>query len=215
MKRLAIIGSGDLGQLIAYHAINSKKYEFVGFFDDFKTSQTTVGLGKILGKTTEIESIFNRKLFDVLLIGIGYNHINFRKKIFENFVQKIPFAKLIHKSCHVDASAIIGEGAVIFPGSLIDRNVKIGSNVLININVAIAHDSVIGNHCFISPCVNIAGFVKIEECCIIGINTTIIDNIKVGKFIRTGGGAVIIQSIEHQGTYVGAPAKKINNNITT
>jgi sugar O-acyltransferase (sialic acid O-acetyltransferase NeuD family) len=211
MKRLAIIGSCDLGQLIAHHAINSGDFEFIGFFDDYQTSGDVVGLGKVLGKISEIEDLFHHNLFDVLLVGVGYNHMEFRKKIFEQLYNKIPFAKLVHKSCYVDETVILGEGVVLLPGCTLDRNVKIGSSVLLNINVVVAHDSYIGNYCFLAPSVNIAGFVRIDECCIIGINTTVIDNIEIGKFIRTGGGTVVINSILEKGTYVGIPAKKIVN----
>ena len=34
-NRLAIIGSSDLGQLIAYHAKQSCNYDVVGYYDDF------------------------------------------------------------------------------------------------------------------------------------------------------------------------------------
>ena len=34
-KKLAIIGSGDLGQLIAHHASEDSKMEVVGYFNDF------------------------------------------------------------------------------------------------------------------------------------------------------------------------------------
>ena len=36
MKKLAIIGSGDLANQIAKHAMNDNHYQPVGFFDDFE-----------------------------------------------------------------------------------------------------------------------------------------------------------------------------------
>ena len=37
MKKLALIGAGDLGQQIAWHAKQDGHYEVVGFFDDYAT----------------------------------------------------------------------------------------------------------------------------------------------------------------------------------
>jgi acetyltransferase-like isoleucine patch superfamily enzyme len=54
-----------------------------------------------------------------------------------------------------------------------------------------------------------AGFVTIEEQVIIGINATIIDNIKICKKTQIGGGTVVIKDILTHGLYVGNPAKFI------
>jgi sugar O-acyltransferase (sialic acid O-acetyltransferase NeuD family) len=209
MKRIAIIGSGDLAQLIAQHAQQCNLFNVVGFYNDFEPLGKTINNIPIIGKTTDVLSYYQNKMFDGLLIGIGYNHLSFRKKIFDTYYNLIPFEKLLHPSAYIDKSVLIGEGTVIFPGCVLDANVKIGNNVLLNTSVTIAHDSVIQNHTFISPRVAIAGFSNVGECCNIGINTTIIDNINITDNVKTGGGAVVTKPILESGLYVGVPAKKI------
>ena len=54
MKKLAIIGSGDLGRLIAYHAIQDNQFQVVGFFDDYAKTGSSVDNIKILGKILDI-----------------------------------------------------------------------------------------------------------------------------------------------------------------
>ena len=49
MKRLAIIGAGDLGRLIARHAVTDKHYEVAGFFDDTQNKGSLVAVYPILG----------------------------------------------------------------------------------------------------------------------------------------------------------------------
>lgn len=209
MKKLAIIGSGDLGQLIAYHCENDKQAEVVGFFDDFKRKGEIVELHPILGGTKDIETLFLEHKFDELIVAIGYHHFDFRQQVFEDFKGKVPFARLIHSSCYVDDSCELGEGVCLLPGSVLDRNVKIKSNVLLNIDCTIAHDSIINEHSFLSPRVAIAGYVNIGERCNIGINSTIIDNITIANDVQTGGGSVIIRTIKESGVYVGNPIRKI------
>ncbi len=209
MKRVAIIGSGDLGQLIAYHCENDKQAKVVGFFDDFKTKNEIIGTLPVLGGVKDIESVFLASKFDELVIAIGYHYFDFRQQIFEEFKNKIPFAKLIHSSCYIDDSCEIGEGVCLLPGSVLDRNVKIKSNVLINVACTIAHDSEIEEHSFLSPRVAIAGFSFVGKCCNIGINSTIIDNITITDNVQTGGGSVVIKNIEKSGVYVGNPVRKI------
>jgi sugar O-acyltransferase (sialic acid O-acetyltransferase NeuD family) len=210
VKILAIIGSGDLGQLIAYHALQTNKYNKVVFFDDFKKNNEVVGYGTNIGKTNEILEKFNKNEFDELIIGIGYKHMNIRAKLFNEFYNHITFANIIHDTSYIEKNVSLGEGNVILPGCVIDCNSKIGNNVLINTGCIIAHDATVKSHCFLGPGVNVAGFTEINECCIIGIGTTIIDNIKISSNIRTGGGAVVVQNLTEEGVYVGVPAKKLN-----
>ncbi|MCL6294675.1 acetyltransferase [Jejuia spongiicola] len=209
MKKLAIIGSGDLGQQIAYQATTDNQFNVVGFFDDFTEKDSVVSGKKILGKLSEVQNAFSNKIFDEIIIGIGYKHLDFREKIFNTLNKKIPFATFIHSSCFVDASCKIGNGVCVFPGSVLDQKVIIKDNVFINVGSIIAHDSKIENHTFISPSVAIAGFVSIGKRCNIGINSTLIDNISIVDDVQIGGGTVVVKSIEKSGLYVGNPSRFI------
>lgn len=209
MKRIAIIGSGHLGQQIAYHIHQDTVDKVVAYFDEFKEKDTLVDNIPIIGGNNDIEEAYENKLFDEILIAIGYKHLDFKKKIFEQLVNKIPFYSFIHSSVYLDPSAKIGRGTIIYPGCILDQYVEIGDNVLLNIGCVIAHDSKIGNHSFLSPAVSIAGFVKVDELCIIGINSTIIDNINITSHTQIGGATVVIKNLEKSGLYVGNPARFI------
>jgi sugar O-acyltransferase (sialic acid O-acetyltransferase NeuD family) len=209
LKKLAILGSGDLGQLIAHHAEEDGHYSVVGFFDDFMKEGSIIGQVKVIGKLNEVFEKYEAKKFDEIIIGIGYKHIQFRKNIFEKFFEKIPFAKIIHSSSYVDKSCKVSEGCFVLPGCVLDKGVVLNSNVLMNTASVIAHDSIIGAHTFISPSVSIAGFVNIGQCCNIGINSTIIDNVSICDNVQVGGGGVVIKNIVKSGLYVGNPVKYI------
>lgn len=203
-KTLAIIGSGHLGQQIAHYALSDHHYEKVVFFDDF-SNETHVNGFPVLGNVTSIEQEFAKKSFDELIIGIGYKHLSVRKQLFERFSQIIPFGKIIHSSSWVDTTAMVGKGCIIYPCCSIDANVVINDNTVLNIACTVAHDTIVGKHCFLSPRVALAGFIKIEELCILGINSTVIDNISLVSNTQLGGGTVVIKNIMQQGLYVGNP----------
>jgi sugar O-acyltransferase (sialic acid O-acetyltransferase NeuD family) len=207
-KTLAIIGSGHLGQQIAHYAIADNQYEKVVFFDDFSNEPYSNGI-KILGNSDAIEMEFENQSFDEILIGIGYKHLKVRKQLFERFIEKIPFGKIIHSTSWVDKTALIKEGCVIYPCCCIDAQVVVGQNTLLNISCSVAHDTQIGKHSFLSPRVALAGFVAINEMCILGINATVIDNITIVSNTQIGGGAVVIKDIEDSGLYVGNPTRFI------
>jgi len=209
MKRLAIIGSGDLAQQLAYHTQADNQFQVIGFFDDFVPKGEIKNNYPILGKTSEIESSFKKGIFDCILIGIGYNHLDFRKNIFLQLEGKIPFATFIHSSNLIDSSVVIREGSIIYAGCNLDMNVKIGKNTILYNGCVVAHDSKIGAHCIISPAVKIAGFCKIGNSVNLGIGTIISDSISLIEKTKTGAGAVVVKSTLEAGLYIGLPAKLV------
>lgn len=206
MKTLGIIGSGDLGLQMAHFAIADKHYEKVVFIDDYETQSEKNGF-EIIGKSNEVEELYNKGFFDEIIIGIGYKHLRKKKELFEKYSNKIPFGKIIHSSSWIDETSVIEKGCFIYPNCVIDANVIINANTILNLCCTIAHNSIIGSHSFLSPRIAIAGFVEIEEQCFLGINSTIIDNIKIKAETQIGAGSVVIKSIEKSGLYVGNPVK--------
>ena len=142
MKRLGIIGSADLGQLIAYHANSSGNYQVTAFFDDFKKKNDVVGGIQIFGGTNDVRKAFNDGVIDELMIGIGYKHFEYRKTLFDLYSIQMPIATIIHSSSYIDLSCKIGKGVFILPGCVLDRNVEIKDNVLLNTGCIISHDSI-------------------------------------------------------------------------
>jgi sugar O-acyltransferase (sialic acid O-acetyltransferase NeuD family) len=208
-NRLAIIGSSDLGQLIAHHAAFNCGFQVMGYYDDFNKNSINEDSLPILGVVEQIESDYKLGKFDCLMVAIGYRYMDFRESIFERFKGKIPFARVIHPSTNMDVSTKIGEGCFILPGCVLDRNVVLHENVLLNTACVIAHDSEVKAHSFLSPAVKIAGFTVISKKCIIGINATIIDNIIISEGVQIGGGTVVVKNLEERGLYVGVPARKV------
>lgn len=206
MKKLAILGAGDLGQQIALHAWATGFYEPVAFFDDFgEVGQSVVGI-PILGPIDSVFSFFQEGLFDCLVVGVGYNHLNFRESLFSRFREKISFATIIHPSAYVASSAEIGPGTVIYPKVVLDSGVTISENCILNVASVVAHDSSVGPTSFIAPSAAIAGFVKIAARNILGINCTVIDNLETIPDVRLAAGAVLTKKPTKTGLYAGVPA---------
>ncbi len=210
MKKLAIIGSGDLGQLMAFHA-KSCGYEPVGFYDDFKNigEKTKDGL-PILGKIDAVEADFYQNKFEEIIIAVGYKHLSFKENLFWKLSEKkIPMANLIHQSAYLAENVQFGSGIFILPSCVLDSGVKLGNGVLLNAGACIAHDTHIGDFSFVAPAVALAGFIQVGKRCFIGINATLIDNLKIVDDVKIAAGAVVVKSIDFEGLYAGCPAKKI------
>ncbi|TWI02969.1 sugar O-acyltransferase (sialic acid O-acetyltransferase NeuD family) [Luteimonas cucumeris] len=207
MKRLAIVGAGDLGLQLANLARISGGYTLAGFFDDTRSPGDVVADSEVLGHLVDIEPAFALGQYDCLVVAVGYKHLALRQKIHDRHVDSIPFATLVHPSAIIDPSCHIEEGTVIYPGCVLDMGVSIGANSLLNVGCVVAHHSEIGSGCFLSPAVSIAGFVRVESGCVLGIGTVVIDNLRIASGSRTGAGAVVTRHLEVPGLYLGVPAR--------
>jgi len=205
--RLALMGAGHLGQLLAHHAMASG-WQIAGFFDDTMPVGHATALGPVLGGTAQAKQSFDAGQFDAVIVAIGYKHFAFRQRLFDGLVAEgVPIGTIIHPSCFVDSSAQIGQGSVLLPGCTIDAHSTLGPNVLLNTGCIVAHDTAIAAHTFLGPGVSLAGFIQIGERCFLGIGTIVIDGIAIASGTQTGGGTVVTRSIEVPGLYVGSPAR--------
>jgi len=212
MKKVALIGSGDLARLAIHYINENGNHNVFGIYDDFSNTKNTVSGINIIGPLDQVYVDYQNKLFDLLFIAVGYSRMDYRARTFDRFKGKIPFVNIVHKSCIIDSTAKLGEGVFLFPGVILDHNVEIKNNVLVNLGVTIAHDSTIGEHSFLAPNVSVAGFVFINKLTFLGINSTIIDNITLCSNVLVASGAVVVKNIETEGSYAGVPAKKLNKN---
>ena len=209
--RIGIIGSGDLGQQIAHYISQSNTHKVTGYFDDFAEVGSDKKEAPVIGKIADLMD-GTATGFDQLLIGIGYKHLPFRERIFDQLTSTYEFATFVDDSCLIDPNAEVEMGTVVFPGVHLDTRAVVRRNSIININTTISHDSVVGANSFLSPRVAIAGYTNVGERNILGINSTLIDNLTTHPDVQLGAGAVLVTSAEQPGLYVGVPAtfKKAN-----
>ena len=214
MKKLLIIGAGDLGQQICHFVTTDNQYDVVGFVDDWKQKNELVCGHLVYGCINDTEKLYQDGVFDEVLIGIGYKHFDFRKAVYERFKSIVPFGTFVHSTCYVDPTAEIGKGVVIYPRCIIDKNAQIKDNVFINWGSGIGHDAIVESHTFVAAMVLIAGLSHVGEKCMIGNGTVTIDHISIADSTTIGGGAVVVKNIvEPNGVYVGNPARFLKNRV--
>lgn len=208
MKDIVIIGAGGFGREVAWiiEDINKikKEWNILGFVDDNRNVQ-----GKLLNDFEvlgDIDWLLRQDLYAVEAIG---NPIA-KKVIMERLERSnVKFPTLIHPSVVFSERAVIGEGSIICPGSILTVNISIGKHVIINFNCTVGHDSIIGDFTTILPGVNVSGAVTIGDCVNIGTGSAIINNVNIGANTTIGAGAVVVRDLPSDCTAVGVPAKPI------
>lgn len=122
------------------------------------------------------------------------------------------FPALVHSSVDIAGVREIGEGAVIFRGSMLTVDIRIGRHVHLNIGCTVSHDAVIDDFATLSPGVRVAGNVHIGAGAFLGIGASVINgsasnplSIAPGSMIAAG--ACVTTGTEPNCLYAGVPAR--------
>ena len=130
-----------------------------------------------------------------------------------NIIQKLPketkYFTWIHPTALLMGEIEIGEGSFIGAYSILTTNIKVGSHSILNRGNHIGHDCIIGNYFSAMPGSIVSGSVHIGNMVYLGTNSSIIEKKYLAHNIKIGANSVVIRDITESGTYVGAPAKKI------
>ncbi len=205
MKKLAIIGAGGHGKVIADTALLSG-WKKVVFFDDSWPNISFFGPWEVKGNTYKL--IENSDEIDGVIVAIGNNVIRLEKQ-YTLQKAKLLIVKIIHPSAIISSYSEIGEGSVVFAGAVVNAFTKIGRACIINTGSTIDHDCVLADGVHVSPGAHLGGGVRVGQSTWIGIGASVIHGIYVGDNVIVGAGAAVVETIESGKTVVGVPAKTI------
>ncbi len=144
------------------------------------------------------------------VIGIGNNptRLEVAKKNHD-----IHWITAIHPFSWVHPSVKIGEGSVVFAGSVIQPDTVIGKHCIINTGVTIDHDCQIGDGVHIAPGCHLAGNITIEEGSFLGVGVSVIPGCTIGKGTIVGAGATVITDLPEMVVAVGTPARPVRSSM--
>ncbi len=197
-----IIGAGGHGQVVA-DAILKEGFSVRGFFDDGIPAGKIVEGIPVLG-----EIALAKKISGKFVIAIGDNKIRKDIASFLNFPDEKYFT-VIHPSAVIGKGVEIGAGSMIIGGVVINVCSVIGRHTIINTSASIDHHSLIRDFVHFAPGSHTGGNVVVEEGVFVGLGSSLIHNVKIGKWAVIGAGAVVINNISPYSVSVGVPARII------
>jgi sugar O-acyltransferase (sialic acid O-acetyltransferase NeuD family) len=205
-SKLLIIGASGHGKVVADIALKMDKWQSVAFLDDDESLRTSMG-NKVIGKSIDALELIND--YDIF-VAVGNNTIRQElQNILELKGANLP--TLIHPSAIIGGQVNIECGTVIMAGVVINCCTSIGKGCIINTGATIDHDNVIGDFTHISPGSHLAGTVTIGHSTWLGIGSIIKNNIKITSDCNIGAGTVVVKDIIEPGTYIGTPARRVEN----
>ena len=202
MTKLAIIGAGGHGRVVADCAHVTGLYEEIIFLDDCFPERTSNARWQIIDTPDNWPSYAKDYAF---IVAFGNNEL--RRQYVEQLSQnKQRLISLVHPTAVIASGVDIGAGSVVFANATINIGTSIGRGCILNTACSVDHDCTIQDFVHISPQAAIAGGVQIQQDSWIGINTTIKECLTLAKHTQTGAGSVIINNTESHTLYVGVPA---------
>ncbi len=199
MKTAYIFGTGGHASVI--ESILFNRYERF-YFVDLKPTE-----GNIINHPEFIRDIDKYKTDDIF-IGVGSNKI--RKKIFEELKSVgANVATCIADNSFVSHDAVIGEGVLVCPGSVVGAKAVLGNNTIINTLSSVDHDCVLGNHSQVTAGVTFGGNTRTGENCFFGVKSATIPGITLGDNVLVMAGSVLFKDVQSNVLVGGNPAKLI------
>jgi sugar O-acyltransferase (sialic acid O-acetyltransferase NeuD family) len=199
-----IYGASGHGKVVA-DILRARGVEIEGFIDDNQElPREHFGL-RILGDRTWLAREATHRPITVVL-GIGDNLD--RRAVAERMPDdNIRLLTAAHPSATISPFAKIAPGVVIMPQAVVNANAVIGRGTIVNTGAIVEHDCVVGNYVHLSPKTVVGGHVEIGDLAWLGIGSSVIPGLKIGKGSIIGAGATVITDIDDWVVAVGNPAR--------
>lgn len=208
-RPVIILGAGGHAKVLA-NALHLRSVRILGATDvDPARKGSTVLNVVVLGDDAEV---MKHSADAVELVnGVGGVRVHtLRRTLFEQFSARgYRFASVIHPSATVAEDVVLGEGAQIMAGAIIQPGCHIGSNTVINSGAIVDHDCTIGSHAHVAPGVTLSGGVRVGNGAHLGTGATVIQGINIGAGGMVAAGAVVVRDVPDGVTVAGVPAREM------
>ncbi len=204
-RKLAVIGAGGHGKVVAELAAALGTYGEIVFLDD--RVQGSVNGFPVIGTTLLLENSLSPEQYDVA-VAVGNNRI--RRQIAEK-AAALGFALpvLIHPDAYVSPSATVGQGSVVMAKAVVQAGNVLKDGVIVNTAATVDHDCLLDAFVHISPGAHLSGNTHIGEESWIGTGACSRQQIRIGSRATIGAGAVVVRDVSDGMTVAGNPAKPL------
>lgn len=194
MKKKFIFGCTSLARRLFYN-LKKDGYIISAFVVDDNYCGQDQFCAVPLVPYSKLEELFPIAEYEAY-VAIGYTNMNVgRKEVMERlFAMGYSLPNYIHQSVVCDG-ATMGEGNLIFAGSILDLDVQIGSGNIFFPGVLISHDAQIGNYNFFAPRAVLAGDISVGNQNFFGLNCSIKNEVKIGNSCFIGASAYVTQDL--------------------
>lgn len=203
MKRLALLGAGGHGKVVA-DAAHAAGWHDIVFFDDAWPDMSMNGHWPVAGNTVALIECSHE--FNGVLVSIGNCAVRWQKQQ-ELQAAGVVLLTIVHPHAYVSPFAQLGSGTVIMAGAVVNVDAVIGESNIINTGATVDHDAILAHAVHLSPGANLSGNVVVGACSWIGVGAAVRQGCRIGAGVIVGAGAVVVSAVVDGLTVVGNPAR--------
>ena len=201
-KKLIIVGDSGFAEIAHEYFDADSDYKVVAFSveRDYLKKEKLRGLPVVPFEDLELQ--FDSATHDVYVAATYTQLTRLRTRLSSAAKTKgYNLASYVSSRAFVWRNVELGEHCFIFEDNTVQPFVKVGNNVVLWSGNHIGHHTVIRDNCFISSHVCISGFCDIGESSFIGVNSTLANNVTLGKDNWIGPQLVIMKDTEAGALY--------------
>lgn len=182
MKKLIIVGVGETACLAYEYFTNDSDYEVCAFAvsKDFLNGDSFNGLPLVA--LEDADKYYPPNAYEAF-VAVGSGELNrVRTKLYD-YVKSIGYvlASYISTKAFVWHNVEIGDNCFILEDNTLQPFTKVGNNVTMWSGNHLGHRSIIEDNCFITSHVVISGFCRVGKNTFMGVNSSVADNVTIGK----------------------------------
>lgn len=114
---------------------------------------------------------------------------------------------VIHPTCYVASSAIIGRGALLCPFVFVGPFAELAPHVTMNVHSGCGHNAKLGSFSILSPYASVSGASELGEQAFMGTHSYVAPEKKVGARCKIAAGAFAVEDIPANSLATGNPAR--------
>jgi sugar O-acyltransferase (sialic acid O-acetyltransferase NeuD family) len=207
-RRCIIVGAGGHARVLI-KALRRLDFDIVALVDaDPKLKGASVLNAPVLGGE---EALAGQDRVVLLVNGIGSTgDMTLRREVHRRMsAQGFRFATVLHPAAFCEDDAMLGPGAQIMAGAVVQTGCRIGADTIVNTSASVDHDCIIGAHCHIGPGAVLSGGVEIGEATHVGTGAVIIQGVRIGANCLIAAGSVVVGPVLDHARVGGTPARSL------
>jgi sugar O-acyltransferase (sialic acid O-acetyltransferase NeuD family) len=148
--KLAILGAGGLGRVVAESIVRTGLHDVAGFIDDSDSAPSEVMGLPLLGSSDDLPEIASQTGITGAVVAIGNNLV--RERLAQEVLAAgLALPAIIDAAATVSPSALVGDGAVVSAAAVIGPGTTVGRLTIINTAAIVEHDATLGEASYVGP----------------------------------------------------------------
>jgi len=205
-ERIVLFGAGGHAKIVLATIEAEGRYTVVGLLDDDVAKHGTTFYGyPVLGGREQLPQLRAQGITEAF-VSVGADRV--RGELAQLLtVHGFRLARVVHPTATVLRGAHIGPGTAVLINAFVGADARVAENAILNVGAVVSHDCIVGSCVQMGPLASLGGNSRVGDYTFIGMKGTVLQGLTVGRDVRIGANAVVIESLPDGVTAVGVPAR--------